>query len=122
HDAHVDYSGYEPVDCTKIDTDFRTADGTCNNIENPHMGAAGVAFGRNVDPQFIDNGSQEKLMTPNPALVSEEFLTRDEFKPVPFLNMLAASWIQFMNHDWLSHGQNEEENPHIVTGSDGATH
>ena len=24
---------------------------------------------------------------------------------VPFLNLLAASWIQFMNHDWVSHGE-----------------
>ena len=24
---------------------------------------------------------------------------------VPFLNLLAASWIQFMNHDWVNHGE-----------------
>jgi hypothetical protein len=24
---------------------------------------------------------------------------------VPFLNLLAASWIQFMNHDWINHGE-----------------
>ena len=26
-------------------------------------------------------------------------------KEVPFLNLLAASWIQFQNHDWISHGE-----------------
>jgi len=26
-------------------------------------------------------------------------------KEVPFLNLLAASWIQFMNHDWINHGE-----------------
>ena len=26
-------------------------------------------------------------------------------KEVPFLNMLAASWIQFQNHDWVNHGE-----------------
>ena len=24
---------------------------------------------------------------------------------VPFLNLLAASWIQFMNDDWVNHGE-----------------
>jgi hypothetical protein len=27
-------------------------------------------------------------------------------KEVPFLNMLAAAWIQFQNHDWINHGEN----------------
>lgn len=114
HDPHVDYKGYAPVDCSKINSNFRTADGTCNDLETPHVGAAGVAFGRNVGPEFIDHDAADKLMTPNPALISKEFFTRDEFKPVPFLNMLAAVWIQFMNHDWLTHGKNETKNPHKV--------
>ena len=25
---------------------------------------------------------------------------------MPFLNLLAASWIQFQNHDWVNHGDN----------------
>jgi hypothetical protein len=119
HDPHVGYFGYKPVDCSKVDTHFRTADGTCNDLSNPHTGAAGVAFGRNVPPEFIDKDAKEKLMIPNPAVVSKEFFTRDEFKPVPFLNMLAAVWIQFMNHDWLAHGPNMEQNPYKVTGPDG---
>ncbi|HXH31574.1 MAG TPA: peroxidase family protein [Bacteriovoracaceae bacterium] len=114
HDPHINYSGHKTVDCSKINTNYRTADGTCNDTENPHVGAAGVAFSRNVGPEFIDPDAKEKLMSPNPGLVSKEFFTRDEFKPVPFLNMLAASWIQFMNHDWLSHGKNAEGNPHRV--------
>ncbi len=115
HDPHIDYSGHKAVDCAKINTKFRSADGTCNDLENPHVGAAGVAFSRNVGPEFIDQDAQDKLMSPNPKLVSDELFTRDEFKPVPFLNMLAASWIQFMNHDWLTHGPNETKNPHIVS-------
>ena len=114
HDPHVNYSGHAPAECSKMDTRFRSADGTCNDLENPHVGAAGVAFGRNVGPEYIDHDAADKLMTPNPALVSKEFFTRDEFKPVPFLNMLAAVWIQFMNHDWLTHGKNMEKNPHKI--------
>ncbi len=119
HDPHIDYSGYEDIDCSKQNTNFRSANGTCNDLEKPHAGAAGVAFGRNVPPEFIDLKAEEKIMTPHPALVSKVFFTRNEFKPVPFLNMLAASWIQFMNHDWLTHGKNMESNPRRVQRSDG---
>ncbi|HEY6037219.1 MAG TPA: peroxidase family protein, partial [Kofleriaceae bacterium] len=42
----------------------------------------------------------------DPRAISRELLARDSFKPVPFLNLLAASWIQFMVHDWFSHGDN----------------
>lgn len=120
HDPHVDYFGYgEPIDCSKTSYQFRSADGTCNYKEHPYVGAAGVAFGRNAAPQFIDQDAAKKVMTPNPDLVSKEFFTRDQFKPVPFLNMLAAVWIQFMNHDWLTHGRNSEESPYEVHGVDG---
>jgi hypothetical protein len=120
-DPHLDYTGYREVDCSKTNTQFRSADGTCNDLREGKelVGAAGVAFGRNVDRSFIDQNAAEKLMTPNPAEVSKEFFTRDQFKPVPFLNMLAAVWIQFMNHDWLTHGRNMEADPHKVELADG---
>lgn len=114
HDPHINYKGYKSIDCSKLNTNFRMEDGSCNDLENPHVGAAGVAFGRNVAPEYIDQNAKENLMTPNPSLVSKEFFTRDEFKPVPFLNMIAAVWIQFMNHDWLTHGPNATKNPYKV--------
>ena len=116
HDAHIDYSGYAKIECP-VDQKHRSADGTCYIPETPWVGAANTAFGRNVPPEFIDTEASEKLMTPNPKAVSREFFTRQEFQPVPFLNMLAASWIQFMNHDWLTHGKNVEKNPHSVEGT-----
>jgi hypothetical protein len=119
HDPHLGYFSYRPVDCSKTDLKARSADGTCNDVTNPHVGAAGVAFGRNISPDFIPTDAKEKLMLPNPSLVSKEFFTRDEFKPVPFLNMLAATWIQFMNHDWVSHGKNKSQNPHRINAPDG---
>ena len=30
---------------------------------------------------------------------------RPTIKEVPFLNLLAATWIQFMNGDWINHGE-----------------
>jgi hypothetical protein len=119
HDPHVDYKGHKEVDCSKQNTNFRSADGTCTDKNNAYAGAAGTAFGRNVPPEFIVKNPKADLMNPNPVQVSREFFTREEFKPVPFLNMLAASWIQFMNHDWLTHGKNSEKNPHRISKPEG---
>ncbi|HEY4000896.1 MAG TPA: peroxidase family protein [Candidatus Xenobia bacterium] len=83
---------------------YRTADGSWNNPENPKEGAAGTRFGRNV-PLEVTKPDEANLMNPSPREVSRVLMTRDEgFKEVPFLNMLAAAWIQFMVHDWVSHG------------------
>jgi hypothetical protein len=53
-------------------------------------------------------------MEPNPRTISNELLARDTFKPATTLNLLAAAWLQFMVHDWMSHGKNETENPWLV--------
>lgn len=88
-------------------THFRTADGTWNNLEDPKEGAAGTRFPRNVDNAAVRPADDEELLTPNPRTVSRKLLSRgDEMVPVPFLNLLAASWIQFQNHDWITHGEN----------------
>ncbi len=88
-------------------THFRTADGSWNNLSDPKEGAAGTRFPRNVRNYSIRAETGEQLMTPNPRLVSLKLLRRGEqIKEVPFLNMLAACWINFENHDWISHAEN----------------
>ena len=87
-------------------THFRTADGTWNNLDNPKEGAAGTRFPRNVANSSIRRPTDEELLSPNPRLISRRLLTRgDTMKEVPFLNLLAASWIQFQNSDWITHGE-----------------
>lgn len=85
---------------------FRTADGSWNNLENPLEGAAFTRFQRNVAPEAAQPETGDRLMTPNPREISLRLLRRpdDEMQKVDFLNMLAASWIQFQNHDWVNHG------------------
>jgi len=39
-------------------------------------------------------------------VVSTQLLNRETFQPATTLNVLAACWIQFENHDWFSHGDN----------------
>lgn len=98
------------VTCTDDDLYYRSADGRCNDLELPAMGMAGVRMGRNIQPDYsyVDEGN---LLNPNPRDISKELLTRDEgIKEVPFLNYLAAAWIQFMVHDWFEHGERDHSN------------
>ncbi len=89
----------------------RTADGSCNDLKHPAMGSAKTRFGRNVPLEHTYPDQGPAFLTPSPRTVSLELLTRHTFQPATTLNLLAAAWIQFMVHDWFSHGKNETENP-----------
>jgi Animal haem peroxidase len=91
----------------------RSADGTGNDLRCPAMGSAGARFGRNV-PLAETVVDRERMLRPNPRDVSRELMTRHEFIPASTLNLLAATWLQFMVHDWLQHGQNERSDPWVV--------
>jgi Animal haem peroxidase len=86
----------------------RTPDGTYNDLSDPAMGRAGARFGRNI-PLYKAHVDRAALMDPNPRTVSRELMTRHEFQAVQGLNALVAAWLQFMIHDWFSHG-------HAATG------
>ncbi|MFQ6028868.1 MAG: peroxidase family protein [Dehalococcoidia bacterium] len=109
--------GFQPTGQTPPPgvTHYRTADGSWNNLLDPKEGAAGTRFPRNVENNVIRPESGEALLTPNPRLVSRTFLTRKlPMQEVPFLNLLAASWINFENHDWVHHGQNLIDEVHEI--------
>ena len=91
---------------------FRTADGSWNNLADPKEGAAGTRFLRNVELDAIRPELGEQLLTPNPREISRRLLTRPtgvdgrpQMQEVAFLNLLSAAWIQFMNGDWINHGE-----------------
>lgn len=96
--------GIDPIEKNPQLRYTRTCDGSYNDLKYPRMGSSRARFGRNMPLEhcFPD---QEKLMIPNPRTVSRELFTRDQFQPVPFLNLLAAAWIQFQVHDWFAHGR-----------------
>ena len=96
-------------------THFRTADGSWNNLADPKEGAAGTRFPRNVANSAIRPETGDSLMAPNPRELSRVFLARgEEMKEVPFLNLLAASWINFQNHDWVHHGEPLRNSVHEI--------
>ncbi len=83
----------------------RTADGAYNDLSSPAMGMAGTRFGRNVPLRFTEPEQGERLMTPNPRLVSTALLARGpQMVPATTLNVLAGAWLQFQTRDWFSHG------------------
>jgi hypothetical protein len=77
----------------------RTDGGTFNDLSAPAMGSLGAVFGRNLPPVY----RPDLFNTPNPVVVADQLLKRDAFIPAPSLNILAAAWIQFQVHDWMSH-------------------
>jgi len=96
----------QPADLIDEDANFkaaRTLAGTHNDLRDPLMGSIGSRFGRNVAPELTYPEAPDPLLEPNPRLVSEQLLKRTVFQPATTLNLLAAAWIQFEVHDWLSH-------------------
>src|SRR5207244_11524717 len=93
---------------------YRTYDGAMNDPRHPEMGKANIRFGRNHPLGATVPEQPPKLMTPNPRTVSTSLLNRDTFKPATTLNVLAAAWIQFQNHDWFSHGDNSPDESVVV--------
>ena len=87
----------------------RLPGGKWNNLSDPDMGSLGTPFTRNVDPKRIQPEKPPRLHDPSARRVSLELMTRDEFKPATNLNILAAAWIQFENHNWFFHGRGKED-------------
>ncbi|XP_058186744.1 alpha-dioxygenase PIOX [Rhododendron vialii] len=83
-----------------VDVPFRTADGEFNDPFNEVAGSEGTFFGRNIHPV----NQQHKLLKPDPMVVATKLLARRKFVDTgKQFNMIAASWIQFMIHDWIDH-------------------
>jgi len=84
----------------------RMPDGTWNDLSSKDMGAQGTGFGRNV-PLEKTKPDLARLLDPNPRLISEKLMARDEFKPAGIINALAAAWLQFENHNWFFHASQD---------------
>jgi hypothetical protein len=102
----------EPAQARYLST--RTADGSYNDLKNPSMGMAGSRFGRNVPIEDTYPEREPAILAPNPRTVSLALLTREKFQPATSINLLAASWVQFMVRDWFSHGTSPKENPWLL--------
>ena len=97
----------------------RTYDGSLQDPFDLEMGKVGTRFGRNAPTDATAPEAMPQLMTPSPREVSQTLLHRDSFKPATSLNVLAACWIQFENHDWFGHGENKPDEFMDVPLTDG---
>ena len=97
----------------------RHPEGKWNDLRDPEMGSTGSAFTRNINPRRIKPEKPPRLHDPSARKVSLELMTRDEFKPATTLNILAAAWIQFENHNWFFHGRGKAEEVMEVPLEDG---
>ncbi|KAL0731941.1 hypothetical protein Bca4012_028035 [Brassica carinata] len=82
------------------DYPYRTADGKFNDPFNEGVGSQNSFIGRNCPP--VDQ--KIKLLKPDPMVVATKLLARRKLIDTgKQFNMIAASWIQFMIHDWVDH-------------------
>jgi len=109
HDTTIEPSTLPPP-LSEFEPGFlvgRNPEGSYNDLGNPAMGMRGTRFGRNIPLEHTRPEPPDRLLSPSPRLVSRELLTRHEFIPATTVNLLAASWIQFMVKDWFSHGEGD---------------
>ena len=89
----------------------RTADGAFNDLSKTWIGMADTRFGRNAPLPQTFGEQPPSLYEPNPRVISRELLVRTNFIPATKVNLFLAAWLQFMVHDWLSHGVNDTQSP-----------
>ena len=115
----IDSYGVYPdnLPCSDESRSARTVEGHCNDLTQTRMGGTDIRFGRNV-PLASAYADEANLMEPNPRLISQALMTRDEIKEVDFLSYWAAAWIQFMVHDWMDHKVSSSDHHRIPLAND----
>jgi hypothetical protein len=110
HDSNLLPTGALPeLPAPPADDTVRTIDGSYNDLTAPRAGMAGTRFGRNIPLSSINPDPEATLLDPSPREVSRRLLTRTEFLPATSVNVLVSAWLQFMIHDWFSHGHGDAE-------------
>ncbi|KAL2052222.1 hypothetical protein ABVK25_007381 [Lepraria finkii] len=74
---------------------YRSADGSNNNIMYPHLGAANTPYARSVAPNTLSTGA-----LPDPSLIFDSVMARKEFKPHPNkVSSVFFYWASLIIHD-----------------------
>ena len=93
-------------DCASTDLRYRSEDGSCNNIGQPFMGAAGTSFTRNLSGSKPHKQGDADISLVANILKRDEGVHGDTVEP---FNQLTSCWIQFMTHDWFQHDADESQ-------------
>ncbi len=109
--AHNCNTTCQETTCT--DTNIRSYNGTCNNLQNPMWGAAGSIFHR-LSPASYDVNN-EMLNFANPRMISNLICNQEGDLPdARGLSSFMYSWLQFIDHDITIVAESEEEIEIIV--------
>jgi len=85
----------------------RPDDGFGTDYKNPTTAMEGAPIGRNMPS--LPKHLRDPHGKPEVQLVAQRLLAREEFSPAGTqLNILAASWVQAMVHDWIGHFDGQE--------------
>ena len=67
---------------------------------------SGAPVGRNMPA--LPKHLRDPHGKPDVQMVAQRLLAREGFKPASGVNLLAASWVQAMVHDWIGHIDGEK--------------
>ena len=81
---------------------YRTLDGSCNNLNHSHWGAAGTTYGRLVPAKYSD-GVSIPVDLPSARLISTK-LFDNKSDPCPHHTIVMMQFGQFVAHDMASGG------------------
>ncbi|KAG1651832.1 Peroxidasin [Nymphon striatum] len=87
----------QPIDCSETDKNFRTADGSCNNLFNSDFGSTFTPFRRMLRSKYGVNGS---IATgkPNPRTISLAINSKISSENEK-LSLITMQFGQFLDHD-----------------------
>ncbi|GJQ72253.1 hypothetical protein Trydic_g3344 [Trypoxylus dichotomus] len=82
---------------------YRTADGTCNNVEEPWKGSSMTPMQRFLPPTYEDGIQSPRRSIfdqslPSPRKISTT-IHRDRNRSVPIITLMLMQWGQFLDHD-----------------------
>ncbi|XP_078333074.1 salivary peroxidase/catechol oxidase-like isoform X2 [Crassostrea virginica] len=116
--------------CRKFRRDkYRTANGLCNNLQNPKWGTPHRAHARYLHPEYDDGYNSPKQRGKNggylrsPREISNKVLAADPITPSEIKeNLLLFAFGQFIDHDltFTPIGIGEDGNPLKCCGKDGS--
>jgi hypothetical protein len=97
---------------------FRSADGTCNNLEHPDWGSSFMPFLRFLPPDYSDGVQEFRLAQsgkplPSPRAISA-MVHRESSDDTPPFTMMVMQWGQYLDHDLTSTPQSRGFNNSII--------
>ena len=97
------------VDCSQKCLNYRSFDGTCNNLKNPRWGAANTALKRLAPAEYENGFSTPKgwnrsmlyngYMLPNVRDLTTRLISTDKVTSDEKFSLFLMQWGQFLDHD-----------------------